>query len=301
MDDMRAFEAHLGRVLREAAGPPRPTDVATIVRAVTTTSPIRRFQSMPSPAKLVLGAAIVALFGGFLLPELSTWAPSQELSSVVGASAASPSPSPRTFPASSGTYLSGKRSLTVADVPLTFDLPVSSDRPWPWEALKDDLYISKNTVGPQGAEAMILWTGFPDSTPARPCLLDPSTSVSAEDLVEAVATAPGTKLVSGPEDVTVGGQAATHVEVTVDRDAFLEGVTGGARTRTMGCNPGYFFGWEADDGGAFWQETLPGDTIKVWIVDVDGTLLFIEAATHPEAAAGLDAEIDDIIDSIRFE
>ena len=64
--------------------------------------------------------------------------------------------------------------------------------------------------------------------------------------------------------------------------------------------------WDAIGGGAFWTDVNPGDRIKVWIVDMDGSLLFIEAATHPDLGladvpAKLEAEIQGIVDSVRFE
>jgi hypothetical protein len=40
--------------------------------------------------------------------------------------------------------------------------------------------------------------------------------------------------------------------------------------------------------------------MRVWIVDADGTRLFIGAASAPEASPGLDHEIREIVGSIRF-
>ncbi len=99
MDDMRAFEAQLGRVLQEAAGPSRPTDVATVVRATTTASPTWGFRTMFSAAaKFVVAGAIVALFGGFLLAGVLT-RPSDVLQPAAVASAsASPEASPTATP-----------------------------------------------------------------------------------------------------------------------------------------------------------------------------------------------------------
>jgi hypothetical protein len=298
MDDMNAFERQLAAKVVRMAGPDPHVNALEIARSAATQSPKWRFQTMFNATRFVVAGAIVALFGGFVLSGVVTDAPSREPAAGVRASASSPPP--RTFPASAGLYLSGRRSLTVAGVPLTFALPAGSTDPWPWESLKDDLYISKSTVGPQAAEAMILWTSFPDGEHARPCLLDPSAAgASAAALAEAVATAPGTELVSGPTDVSVGGRPAKSVVVTVvpaTGSGSLPGPGG-----PLGCDPAYFFGWDAVDGGAFWLSTIPGDTLSVWVVEVDGTLLVIEAGTHPKASAAVQGEIPQIIDSIRFE
>ena len=110
-------------------------------------------------------------------------------------------------------------------------------------------------MGPQGAEAIVFWTVFPDADNALPCtrLLHPPVGPSAADLAAAVATAPGTELVTGPSDVTVGGRAAKRV------------------------------------------------ALRVWIVDVDGTRLFIEAETTKQAGPDLEREIQQIVGSIRFD
>lgn len=72
MDDLRAFEAQLARVLQQAAGPSRPTDVATVVRTVTARSPRWSVPATFSATKFVVAASIVALFGGLLLAGVMT-------------------------------------------------------------------------------------------------------------------------------------------------------------------------------------------------------------------------------------
>jgi hypothetical protein len=174
-----------------------------------------------------------------------------------------------------------------------FELDLSNDwGPGPIERVTDgfregSLYISKSIVGPQGAEAVVFWTSFPDGNEAHPCvnLLSPPVGPSTTDLAAAVATAFGTELVTGPSDVTVGGRPAKHVVVTVRQD--------------VGCDPGFFYAWQDEMWGSFWGETNIGDTIMVWIVEVDGKRLFIEAETTKQGTA-LQDEIQQIVESIRF-
>jgi len=149
--------------------------------------------------------------------------------------------------------------------------------------------VNKSIVGPQGAEAIIFWTSFPDGDYADPCagLLSPPVGPSAADLAAAVSTAPGTKLVTGPSNVTLGGRSAKHVALAV--------------REKVGCDPGFFYTWRDVNGGALWPTTGVGDTIRVWIVDVDGTRLFIEAETTKQAVGGLAQEVQQIVESIMFE
>ena len=168
-------------------------------------------------------------------------------------------------------------SRTVANVPFSFNLRTRG-----WEEF-GGISINKSTVGPQGAEAMFFWTSFPDGDRADPCtdLLRSPIGPSAADLAVAVSTAPGTELVAGPSDVTVGGRAAKHVELTVREN--------------VGCGPGFFYTWHDYHGGAFFRGAITGDTIKVWIVEVDGTRLFLEAVTTEEADSDLQQEIQRIV------
>jgi len=108
MDDMNALERQLANVVQGALRPPRPVDASAIVRTATIGAPTdrlsaisRRFRggSLPASAergfsmftalKFVAAAAIVALFGGFLLASI-TGDPQE----VVPPAAASPSPQP---------------------------------------------------------------------------------------------------------------------------------------------------------------------------------------------------------------
>ncbi len=174
-------------------------------------------------------------------------------------------------------------SRTVEGVPFSFRVHTHG-----WEA-KSAISMNKSIVGPQGAEAMIFWTSFPDGGRTYPCaaVLGPSVGPSAADLAAAVATAPGTDLVAGPSDISVGGLAAKHVVLTIREN--------------VGCDPGFFYGWLASMGGALFTNTTVGDTIEVWIVDVDGTRLVLEAVTTTEADVALEQEIQQIVGSVRFE
>jgi hypothetical protein len=177
----------------------------------------------------------------------------------------------------------GRYSLTVEGVPFSFSVPTPG-----WERF-GSISLNKSTVGPQGAEAMIYWMGFPEGIHADPCrhLRSASVGPSAAELAAVVSTAPGTTLVTGPSDVTVGGRAAKHVVITVRED--------------VGCDPGFFYTWQDAEEGALWPITDVGDTIRVWIVDVDGTRLFIAGETKMAAGSELEQEIRQIIESIRFD
>jgi hypothetical protein len=207
------------------------------------------------------------------------------------------------------TFADGRvLSRTVEGVRFSFSVPRSGWEIGPHRRIEGtfrdgNLFISKSTVGGQAAEAVIFWTGFRDGGEATPCakLLSSAIGGSSAELAAAMARAPGTKVVRGPTRVTVGGRPATHVVLTVRED--------------LGCEPGYFFSWRPRNvcWGACWlSESSVGNTIRVWIVDVGGTRLFIDAETRknhartgeavpPRVYREVEREITKIIGSIRFD
>jgi hypothetical protein len=179
-----------------------------------------------------------------------------------------------------GVLGTDRLTLTVDRVPFSFSLQAGDS----WERF-GSTSINKWISGGQDAEAIIFWNTLPSAENTDRCA--PLVGASLADLAAAMASAPGTELVAGPSDVTVGGRAAKHVVVRVRED--------------VGCDPGFFFTWPAVDNAAMWLDTVPGDTIRVWIVDVDGTPFVIEAETRSEVGSDLDEEIQQFVDSVRFE
>jgi len=240
----------------------------------------------------VLGALGLTLVVGFWLgsrgqgPALQGAADVAPNASPTGDGSRTPIVSPSPTPEGSGLIQRprmGRNEVVVDGVPMSFTV-----RRHGWEHF-GDISINKSILGPQGAEAILFWTSFPVAEHADRCarVRSQSADSSAEELAFAVSTAPGIELVSGPSDVTVGGRAAQHVVLIVLKD--------------LGCDPGYFFTWDDRAGGALWPSTNVGDTIRVWIVEVRGTVLFIEAETTTQASAQLEHEIEQIVGSIRFE
>jgi hypothetical protein len=194
----------------------------------------------------------------------------------------------------------GKQTRTVEGVRFSFNVSHAGWENGPAVRLAGGklqnrgLFVSKSTVGPQGAEAVVFWTGFRDRTPAAPCAkLDGfATARSTGGLAAAAATAPGTKLVRGPVPMSIGGRRAVHVAVEVRND--------------RGCDPGFFFTWRprgprGQCWGACWLESRVGDTVRVWIVEVKGTRLFIGAQTAKDAGHAVEREIAEIVRSIHFD
>jgi hypothetical protein len=233
-----------------------------------------------------IGASVMAAAAGLIVAVVSVDVPS-----------ASPSPAatlrnPIPTGTAGGAVPAGTK-LVLTEAGVRFSLRVRRAG-WEWfksvptkTSRRGAISINKSVVGPQGAEAILFWTSFPEGDYADPCapLLSPRVGSSAAALADAVATAPGTKLVKGPSDVTVGGHPAKHVVLTVRKDA--------------DCDPGFFYSWKEVFGGAFWRTTSIGDTIRVWIVSAGGRRIFIGAESKP-GHPGHVKEMQQVVESIRF-
>jgi hypothetical protein len=211
-------------------------------------------------------------------------APEAPVSGASPTPAASASPAPRGNGLDEGILSPGRHSPIADGVSFSFRVPR-----WGWEN-HGDTYLSSSTPGGgvQDAEGIIYWTQISGGDHAHPCGQwwgSPLGSVA--NWAANAANPTGTKHVSGPTHVTVGGRAAERVVFRVRRD--------------VACEPGFFYTWKRPDpGGASWKGSRVGDTVSVWILDVDGKRLFIEADVRPIADA-LQREIQQIVGSIHFE
>ena len=245
-----------------------------------------------SPLALALAALVlIVILGTWLKTQEDRLAPAASTDGVeqgrplesVGLPPPDGTPSPLLSEGASiqGPLLDKRGTATVENVSFSFRVPTSG-----WEV--HGTYISKSTVGPQGAEAMVYWTSIADGPLIRSCGQWWSSPVgSLADYAVSASSMRGIELVTGPSDVTIGGRAAQRVVFTVREE--------------VGCNPGFFYTWkEGNPGGAFWTETQVDDTIRVWLVDVFGERVFIEGDTHKNAGSRLNQEIQQIVSSIRF-
>jgi hypothetical protein len=187
--------------------------------------------------------------------------------------------------------------MTLAGVPLSIELTTTG-----WRS-NGDFGIDKNTIydeqgnfqsgGPHSASLGLWPVSAPDNVYADPCAhspLDPPAGPSAAELAAAVSTVAGTELVSGPTAVTVGGYPAQHVVITIPD--------------TIGCAPEQFYLWyDAGDAGEALGRyaTTLSSTIYVWIIDVGGTIVWIDGETYGTSGPEVAQEVQQIVDSIRFE
>ena len=253
---------------------------------------------MSNTVRIALAAAAVVavvLVGYQLLvaPNVGSPAPSDATSPSILARepTAPPAPSDATGDVQppAGILDPGTRyRLSRGDVALTFAVPTSG---WASDGF---FWIRGHSGSPEHAT---LWFMASQGTPG--IFIDPCTHEGLQQFeessageAEAIAALPGTELVSGPSDVTVDGRAGTYVEITIPED--------------LGCSKASF--WLSHDPvcgvrlECTTYPTWPGETMRTWIVEVDGArFVFRAESRYANASPDLEREIQQIVDSIQFE
>ena len=270
--------------------------------------PARRSADMNRVAKVAIAAAavvVVAVVGINLLPTPGgVGGPTATVTTTVTLSPSpSPSPAEPVFPPA-GPLAAGTHWMTrglsregpgfcCGGTRLSFEVPGG------WHSAQPGFIDKDGGPGPDGA-SLLFWDFRPAGVYADPCAhrIRPVDGTSAAELAAAVATVPGTKLVSGPSTVSVDGRYSRRVTITIPLDARCPAGDGG------------FYLWYALGGrGSPCDGIAPcpryptelGVTIRVWIVDLGGSLLFIEAESYKDAGPNVEQEIQAIINSIRFD
>jgi hypothetical protein len=242
----------------------------------------RRSLSMNNTARIGLGVAAVVTVAVIAVSQLPGLLPpgGETTPSPSVAASATPTPAP-VFPAD-GELTMGRYSMTRSGVQLSIDVPASG-----WSS-SSGYSISKGTTPSQAN--LIFWTDAPDNVYSDPCTktrLSPPSGTTAPELAASVAAVPGTELVEGPLPVTIGGRPAQHVVLRIPND--------------LGCSAAneFFLWYDEAIGGRTPSEI--GATIHVWVIDVDGVLVWIDGEILQGTASELELEMQEIIDSIVFE
>ncbi len=131
------------------------------------------------------------------------------------------------------------------------------------------------------------------SVPADPCHWErggPRVGPTVGDLATALADQ-ARRHATTPTDVTLGGYTGRHLTLRVPR-----------HSEFSTCDLGYFVSWDAPPSSAFGRyQQGPGQVDELWILDVDGFRLVIDAGYWGSTPARIRAEIHRIVDSVRVE
>jgi hypothetical protein len=200
---------------------------------------------------------------------------------------------PRVFP-DEGDMAAGRAEASVGGIDFSFEIPRTGPGTTGW--ISNGVFAVAKSDGngrrsDERGAAGILWA-VPADRYLRPCEAVPefTDGLTLSDRAEAVTRlATDAVAMAGPTDAAIGGHPAKLVVITLGENA--------------GCAPGFLFTWPSSAYGHIagpLGRIGPGDTVGVWLVDVDGATLVIEAVTASGASPTLERELQQIVDSIRF-
>jgi hypothetical protein len=211
-------------------------------------------------------------------------------SSGDGTHAGATGSSPRSDPSSTVTAVAPYDAVEPGPHVLrTYDLDFDTTYRLTMDLL--DGYSGDDVVfGTDDGQGISAWTV--GNVYAQPCrwrgtLLDPPIDSSVDDLVAGLASQRG-RQASEATDVTLDGFTGKFMELTVP-----------ARIDLADCHDGEFRTWVDPTGGPRYLE--PGQRDLLWIVDVDGSRLVIDAALGPQTTQQDRADRIQMVESIRIE
>lgn len=257
--------------------------------------PARRFADMNTYAKLAIAAAavvIVAIIGYNLLP--TRGGNSVGVPAVTAEPSASPSPSGASRPPN-GPLEPGMQYLVhlegdITGAPLPLDVAFAVPAPG-WT--NDNGWLHYVAGGDEAELWLIPSDGVPGvfaDACAHTGLQQFEDSIAGE--ADAYAAEPGADVLSAPADTTVAGRPARTVTISIPSD--------------VGCKSSEY--WLTNDPechaglGCTYYPTWLDNTMRYWLVDVDGTglrLTILGSSRNPTNDA-LDQQFQQIADSIEF-
>jgi hypothetical protein len=172
---------------------------------------------------------------------------------------------------------------TVSD-PFPVDIELTLTEAWQWWTPEEGSDVAAIFQGsPEPADGRVIIFVTPDNVYADPCdlgagLLEPQLGPTVADLATALAGQPNSEATE-PVDVTISGYSGVYMEYT----------------NTGEC--GVLYRWPSEFGN---REALNGERDQVWILDVDGVRLVIDAASFSATEETDLAEMRTIIESLTI-
>lgn len=247
-----------------------------------------RESHMNNIAKVALAltaVTVLAVTGLNLLPGASgpgaapspTPSPSPAASPTPG-----PTPSPReAYMPPTGALVAGTYDA-VSEVDL---IPFSFTVADGWNS--EGWYLTKSDVGTDRPDAYVMFTPVGNllADPCESAPASPAVGPTVEDLALAAAALPGIDA-SPTLDATLDGRAGRLVEYVIPKD--------------ITCASGRFTIWRDPVGGGLWENAPFGETVRMWILDVDGSRFVVTGVYHSTTSAADRAELQGIVDSLTF-
>jgi hypothetical protein len=252
--------------------------------------PAWRFSDMNNVAKaLVATAAVVAVaFAGInLLPGSGAGPGTQPSRSPTAEPTATPRPTSTVASLPEGAF-----DFEDNGIAMTVTIPASG-----WTFGADYTALMKGNEVANLPQATVLFWSFPAGTqfyvygdPCRSTSTKPDTPVTTVAEIASGLAAQASREASGPADVTVGGHAGKSIILHVPDDAVFSECEGGEFVS---------YGTQAEALTRYHQG--PGQIDELWILDVDGAIVIMDAMYRPDTPPALLEEMRTLAESATFD
>lgn len=170
------------------------------------------------------------------------------------------------------------------------------DAPEGWSRSDDGHFMVKD--GPE-ALGMSVWDV--GGVPRHPCRwkgTETDAGSTVDDLVGLLASQP---LRGGPEPipVTLAGYSGQYLELSVPDDVVVTGDSDfeGCDRQQNGHRD--FVSWWGTQGGERYHQAA-GQVDRVWVLDVDGQTLLVDATYTPDTSVSDREELEQVVQSLQF-
>ena len=231
---------------------------------------------MLATASVGLGVAAVVI----ALAVTLGWLPSVEIRIGVP-------PTPESAPA---WFTSGELDAGTYLVRTASGVSVEATVPDDWTGYQGWGLFGPRTEFPPGGMGLGFWeVANLYADPPGAGLVNPPIGPTVDDLVDGLVAQPG-HTTSPPVDVTIDGYSGAVVELRIPEEPFFEECFARGTTYRL---------WN-DTGGGYRCLQGPGQIERIWVLDVSGTRLVIDAHHFPGTPTQDLAALDAVIASIRI-
>ena len=183
----------------------------------------------------------------------------------------------------------GRYAMTLGPLRIALSLPAG------WKAWKFGVFPEQEGAEPPTGRGLSFW--LVDNIYADPCrweegVLDPPPGSSADDLAAALAEQRG-RYATAPTTATLSGRAAVEMELTVPPDLRFSSCS-----RERGH--AYVISWPQryPPGGSRYHQG-PGQHDHLWILDIDGDRLVVDASFFPATSESDRSELFEMAESVE--
>ena len=260
---------------------------------------------------LVAAAVVAAVLIGVQLlgsPGGGLGGPADEPTPTPEASAAEPTAEPSQSSSAWAGLPEGPFVVTGADDPVQTTVSIASPG---WYSLSDFDAVGRDDDGldpPQSVGGVLLAWAWPAGTefnvfgdPCQWTTTIPDTPATTPDEIAAGFAAQAQTDATEPVDVTVGGYAGKAVTLHTPMSYEVPGATREEEFGDCDQETFAFYGVVGDEVSHERNSQGPGQIDELWILDVEGSILILDAAYGPATPADLVEELRNLVESATFE